>query len=78
MKHVIAGIALVSLGILGMIAWWSSFAMVMRGFIPFGLLALGLVALLSGYHRIGEPRPVPDEGHARTTTVPTEGSQLPT
>ncbi len=57
MKHLIVGFVLVGLGVCGMVAWWDSFGFVMRGIIPFALLAVGLVALLSGLHRLGTSPP---------------------
>ncbi len=41
-----------ALGLWGMAVWWGSFGLVMRGLVPFALLGLGLVALLSGYNRL--------------------------
>lgn len=61
MKHIIVGVVLVVLGLWGMVAWWTSFGLVMRGLVPTGLLTLGLVATLSGYHRLGIRRPLDDD-----------------
>lgn len=52
MKHVLVGALLVALGLWGMFAWWANFGLVMRGALPFVLLLLGLVAILSGYYRL--------------------------
>ena len=52
MKHVVVGMALVALGLWGMVAWWDSFGFVMRGLVPVALLGFGLVATLSGYYRL--------------------------
>lgn len=52
MKHVIVGLVLVAVGLWGMVAWWDSFGFVMRGLVPVGVLALGLIATLSGYYRL--------------------------
>ena len=61
MKHIVVGVVLVVMGLWGMVAWWSSFGLVMRGLIPSGLLALGLIATLSGYHRLGDREPLDDD-----------------
>ena len=52
MRHVIIGSVLVALGVWGMLAWWPSFRLVMRGTVPLALLLLGVVALLSSYYRL--------------------------
>jgi hypothetical protein len=54
MKHFVVGIVLIVLGIWGMLSWWENFGRVMRGLLPFFLLAMGLVALLSSYYRFAE------------------------
>jgi hypothetical protein len=54
MKHFVLGIVLIVLGLWGMFAWWENLARVMRGLLPFFLLSLGLVALLSSYYRFAE------------------------
>ncbi len=54
MKHFVVGIVLIVLGIWGMFAWWENFGRVMRGLLPFFLLAMGLVAVLSSYYRFTE------------------------
>jgi hypothetical protein len=54
MKHFVLGIVLIILGIWGMFTWWENFGRVMRGLLPFFLLAVGLVALLSSYYRFAE------------------------
>ena len=56
MGHLFSGVVLVGLGVWGMFAWWDSFGMVMRGFAPFALLAVGLVAMVSGLFRSEPPR----------------------
>ena len=58
MKHVIGGIVAICLGLWGMVSWWPSFGMVMRGLAPFGLLALGLLAIVSGFRRLSEVEPI--------------------
>ena len=52
MWHLIIGIVLMTLGLWGMSAWWSVFGLVMRGVLPFTMIIIGLVALLSSYYRI--------------------------
>ena len=52
MKHVLLGMLFVALGLWGMVAWWPSFGLVMRGLFPIALLGVGFVAALSGYHRL--------------------------
>lgn len=54
MKHFILGIVFIILGIWGMFTWWENFGRVMRGLLPFFLLTIGLVALLSSYYRFSE------------------------
>ncbi|MCP4678529.1 MAG: hypothetical protein GY854_24070 [Deltaproteobacteria bacterium] len=56
MKHVIIGIFAITLGALGLITWWPTFTVVMRGIIPFGLLVFGMIAVLSGYQRTLSPK----------------------
>lgn len=57
MRHLIAGLGFIALGLWGMFAWWTSFGMVMRGLIPFALLGVGLLALLSSYYRLDAAAP---------------------
>lgn len=52
MWHLLTGIVLITLGLWGMSAWWSVFGLVMRGVLPFMMIVLGLVALLSSYYRL--------------------------
>lgn len=52
MWHLITGIMFITLGLWGMAAWWSVFGMVMRGVLPFMMIVLGIVALLSSYYRL--------------------------
>jgi hypothetical protein len=54
MKHFVFGVVMIVLGVWGMFAWWENFGRVMRGLMPFLLLAVGLVALLSSYYRFVE------------------------
>ena len=54
MKHIVVGSVFVALGLWGMFVWWASFGLVMRGVLPFFLLAAGLVGVLSGYYRLGK------------------------
>lgn len=53
MRHLIGGTSCIVLGLCGMSAWWPQFAQTMRGFVPFALLVIGLVAVLSSYNRLG-------------------------
>jgi hypothetical protein len=62
MRHLFAGLGFIALGLWGMFAWWTSFGMVMRGLIPFALLGVGLVALLSSYYRLDGAAPEPGRG----------------
>ncbi len=48
MKHIICGLVAALLGIWGIIVWWQEFGAVMRGIIPFALLAFGIIAMLAG------------------------------
>jgi hypothetical protein len=57
MKHFLAGIVAVALGVCGLVVWWRTFGMVMRGVIPFCLIVFGLLAVLSGYRRLSMPAP---------------------
>ncbi|MDH5674067.1 MAG: hypothetical protein OEZ06_18060 [Myxococcales bacterium] len=52
MWHLISGIVLITLGLWGMSAWWPVFGMVMRGILPFMMVVIGLVAVLSSYYRL--------------------------
>ena len=52
MWHLIGGILFITLGLWGMSAWWGVFGLVMRGVLPFTLLVIGLVAILSSYYRL--------------------------
>lgn len=52
MKHLVVGGVSFILGLIGLVTWWKTFGLVMRGVIPFALLMLGIVALLSGYRRV--------------------------
>lgn len=52
MKHLVAGLVAACLGIAGLIAWWPTFGLVMRGVVPFCLVVMGLVAMLSGWHQL--------------------------
>jgi hypothetical protein len=70
MKHFVLGIVLIVLGIWGMFAWWENFGRVMRGLLPFFLLAVGLVALLSSYYRFSEQ----DRAAAEDEALDEEGS----
>ena len=51
-KHIVGGMVVLCLGLWGLVAWWPTFGMVMRGVVPFALLAVGLVAVVSGLRRI--------------------------
>ena len=48
MKHVIVGLVAAGLAIWGLIIWWSTFGLVMRGLVPFFLLVFGLMSIASG------------------------------
>ena len=64
MRHLIGGTGCIVLGLCGMSAWWPQFAEVMRGFVPFSLLIVGLIAVLSSYNRLSlgaEALGAPDE-----------------
>jgi hypothetical protein len=52
MKHLVIGSVAVILGLSGLIAWWPTFGLVMRGVIPFTVLMFGIVALYSGTRRV--------------------------
>jgi hypothetical protein len=62
MWHLIIGVVLVILGLWGMSSWWLVFGLVMRGVIPFLMVVIGIVALLSSYYRLATgPLENPDE-----------------
>ena len=61
MAHFLIGAVFVCLGLWGLFSWWAVFGLVMRGLIPFLLLAIGLVAVLSGCYRIGSDEDEADE-----------------
>ena len=48
MKHIICGLISALLGIWGIIVWWYEFGAVMRGFVPFVLLAFGIIGIIAG------------------------------
>jgi len=52
MKHLVVGVLSLIFGLIGLITWWKTFGLVMRGVIPFTLLLLGVVAILSGWRRV--------------------------
>jgi len=52
LKHLVVGIVALVLGIAGLIMWWDTFGMVMRGVVPFCLIVVGLIAMLSGWRRM--------------------------
>jgi hypothetical protein len=66
MKHVVAGLILVAIGLWGMVTWWDSFGFVMRGLVPIGILGLGLIATLSGYYRLAGRRDDYEDDHPET------------
>ena len=43
MKHLVVGALLSLLGLVGLISWWPTFGLVMRGVLPFTLLLFGIV-----------------------------------
>jgi len=51
MNHVVVGLVAISLAIWGLIVWWTTFGMVMRGLAPFCLLAFGLMSIASGLRK---------------------------
>ena len=64
MSHLAIGTLLIALGLWGMFAWWDCFGLVMRGLVPLALLAVGLVAILSSYYRLGTGIGTEDESEA--------------
>jgi hypothetical protein len=52
MKHLVVGALLSLLGLVGLISWWPTFGLVMRGVLPFTLLLFGIVGMYSGLRRI--------------------------
>jgi hypothetical protein len=48
MKHIICGLISALLGIWGIIVWWYEFGAVMRGMVPFVLLAFGVIGIIAG------------------------------
>jgi len=50
MSNIIGGLVAVVLGIWGLLVWWEDFGEVMRGFIPFALIVIGLLSLASKYN----------------------------
>ena len=47
MSNIIGGLIAIVLGIWGMLVWWGDFGAIMRGFVPFALIVLGLLSLAS-------------------------------
>ena len=52
MNHAISGIVAVFLGLWGLISWWTTFGLVMRGLVPITLIVFGVLGILSGFRRI--------------------------
>lgn len=50
MSNIIGALILIVIGILGLIAWWVDFGMVLRGLIPFALIIFGLLIIGSKYY----------------------------
>ena len=48
MSHILFGFFAIGLGLTGVFVWWSDFGQVLRGFIPLGLILVGLVAMGAG------------------------------
>ena len=65
MSHLAIGTLLIALGLWGMFAWWDCFGLVMRGFVPLALLAVGLVAMLSSYYRLNPAEGTSENGEAK-------------
>ena len=57
MKHVVVGLIVMFLGVWGMIVWFKTLGLVMRGLVPIVLVVFGLVALLSGFRRLAAANP---------------------
>jgi len=51
MLHLFFGAILMGLGVWGIVAWWNTFGIVMRGVVPFTLLVFGLIAVLAAFRR---------------------------
>ena len=51
MKHLLIGMVALILGFIGIIIWWKTFGLVMRGVVPISLALFGVIAILSGYRR---------------------------
>lgn len=49
-SNIIVGLIAIVLGIWGLLVWWDSFGMVMRGLIPFLLIVFGVLAIGSKYY----------------------------
>lgn len=52
MSRLIVGLVTIGLAMWGVIVWWQSFGMVMRGLVPYCLLVFGLVSIASGLRRL--------------------------
>ena len=48
MNRVVVGIVAMCFAAWGLVMWWPTFGMVMRGLVPFCLLVFGLVNVASG------------------------------
>ena len=53
MRHLVIGTILIALGLWGISAWWDAFAFAMRALVPLVALAVGVLAVLSSYSRMG-------------------------
>lgn len=52
MNHAIVGIIAISLAVWGLVVWWTTFGMVMRGLAPICLLTFGLISIVYGLRKL--------------------------
>ena len=52
MTRVIVGLVAISLATWGLVVWWPTFGMVMRGLVPFCLLVFALVSIAAGLRQL--------------------------
>jgi len=65
MKHLVAGLILLVLGVCGIIFWWYEFGEFLRGVIPVAFVLVGLAALGAGINEPAEEAEFEDKSEQR-------------
>lgn len=61
MKILLGGIVAVIIGVIGLIAWWSPFLLILQGAIPIILVLGGALAIYLGIEDIKTSAPIKEE-----------------